>query len=95
MEADFEILDENDLLQRISDETEYLKDEIQSLYNLGEIFGQSKPFRKTLQLVAEVAPMDSTVLIYGETGTGKEMIARAIHGSSLRIKNKPTKKGDT
>jgi transcriptional regulator with GAF, ATPase, and Fis domain len=55
---------------------------------LGEIIGESKPFRKTLQLVAEVAPTDSTVLIYGETGTGKELIARAVHGSSLR-KDRP------
>ena len=55
---------------------------------MGEIIGESKPFRKTLQLVAEVAATDSTVLIYGETGTGKELIARAIHGSSLR-KNRP------
>lgn len=76
------------MIEILRDETEYLKDEIQSLYNLGEIIGESMPFRKTLQLVAEVAPADSTVLIYGETGTGKELIARAIHASSLR-KNRP------
>ena len=76
------------MIDSLRDETEYLKDEIQSLYHLGEIIGESKPFRKTLQLVAEVAPTDSTVLIYGETGTGKELIARAIHGSSLR-KDRP------
>ena len=76
------------MIASLRDETEYLKDEIQSLYHLGEIIGESKLFRKTLQLVAEVAPTDSTVLIYGETGTGKELIARAIHGSSLR-KDRP------
>ena len=76
------------LIESLRDEAEYLKDEIQSLYHLGEIIGESKPFRKTLQLVTAVAPTDSTVLIYGETGTGKELIARAIHGSSLR-KDRP------
>ena len=76
------------MIDSLRDETEYLKDEIQSLYHLVEIIGESKPFRKTLQLVAEVAPTDSTVLIYGETGTGKELIARAIHGFSLR-KDRP------
>ena len=76
------------MIESLRDETEYLKDEIQSLYHLGDMIGESKPFRKTLQLVAEVAPTDSTVLIYGETGTGKELIARAIHGSSLR-KDRP------
>ena len=72
------------MIESLRDEAEYLKDEIQSLYNLGEVIGESKPFRKTLQLVAEVAPTDSTVLVYGETGTGKELIARAIHASSSR-----------
>jgi PAS domain S-box-containing protein len=76
------------MIESLRDETEYLKDEIQSLYHLGDIIGESKPFRKTLQLVAEVAPTDSTVLIYGETGTGKELIARAIHASSKR-KDRP------
>jgi PAS domain S-box-containing protein len=72
------------MIASLRDEAEYLKDEIQSLYNMGEVIGDSKPFRNTLQLVAEVASTDSTVLIYGETGTGKELIARAIHASSLR-----------
>ena len=76
------------MIESLRDETEYLKDEIQSLYHLGDMIGESKPFRKTLQLVAEVASTDSTVLIYGETGTGKELIARAIHASSLR-KDRP------
>jgi transcriptional regulator with GAF, ATPase, and Fis domain len=76
------------LIESLRDETEYLKDEIQSLYNLGEIIGESKPFQKTLQLVSKVAPTDSTVLIYGETGTGKELIARGIQSSSLR-KDRP------
>ncbi|HYO75122.1 MAG TPA: sigma 54-interacting transcriptional regulator, partial [Thermoanaerobaculia bacterium] len=52
----------------------------------GEIVGQSPAMRKVLALVAAVAPTDSTVLISGETGTGKELIARAIHRRSLRSK---------
>jgi len=71
-------------IESLKDEAEYLRDEIQFIYNLGEIIGKSRPFRKTLRLVAEVAPTDSTVLIYGETGTGKELIARAIHAASRR-----------
>ena len=76
------------MIESLRDETEYLKDEIQSLYNLGEIIGESKPFRKALQHTSEVASTDTSVLIYGETGTGKELIARAIHASSLR-KDRP------
>ncbi|MFO7714010.1 sigma 54-interacting transcriptional regulator [Desulfosarcina sp.] len=76
------------MIEFLRDETEYLKDEIQSLYNLGEIIGESKAFRKTLQLAADVASTDTSVLICGETGTGKELIARAIHASSKR-KDRP------
>jgi len=75
-------------IEFLRDETEYLKDEIQSIYNLGEIIGEGKAFRKTLQLAAEVAFTDTSVLIYGETSTGKELIARAIHASSQR-KDRP------
>jgi PAS domain S-box-containing protein len=75
-------------IESLRGETQYLKDEIQAIYNLGNIIGKSTAFRQTLQLVAEVAPTDSTVLISGETGTGKELIARAIHAASLR-KDRP------
>ncbi len=68
-------------IDSLRNETEYLRDEIESICNLGEIIGESRPFRETLRLVAEVAPTDSTVVIFGETGTGKELIARADGGT--------------
>lgn len=68
----------------LRDETYYLRDEIRALYDHGDIIGRSRTFMKTLELVSEVSPTDSTVLVYGETGTGKELIARAIHASSSR-----------
>jgi len=49
-----------------------------------EIVGSSAPLRRVLSQVARVAPTDSTVLIMGETGTGKELVARAVHKRSSR-----------
>ncbi|HSO20726.1 MAG TPA: sigma 54-interacting transcriptional regulator, partial [Desulfosarcina sp.] len=65
-------------------EAVYLRDEIKAIYDHGEIIGRSRPFKRTMELVAEVAPTDSTVLLHGETGTGKELIARAVHAASGR-----------
>src|SRR4029453_17969934 len=65
-------------------ETEYLREEIKELQNLDEIVGQSEPVARVLRDVEEVAGTDATVLILGETGTGKELIARAIHKNSRR-----------
>ena len=61
-----------------------LRDEISSASMFEEIVGSSAPIRTVLQLVARVAPTDSTVLITGDTGTGKELVARAIHKRSTR-----------
>jgi PAS domain S-box-containing protein len=69
-------------------ETEYLREEIDALQNVGEVIGESKELRRALREVHQVAATDSTVLILGETGTGKELIARAIHSASSR-KDKP------
>jgi formate hydrogenlyase transcriptional activator len=77
-----------DLKDQLSKEKLYLEDEIRSEMNFAQIVGKSGPLRRVLQQVETVAPTDSTVLIYGETGTGKELIARAIHDLSSR-RSKP------
>jgi formate hydrogenlyase transcriptional activator len=76
-----------ELTDKLARERLYLEDEIRSELNFEEIIGKSDALRKILQQVETVAPTDSTVLIYGETGTGKELIARAIHDLSSRAKN--------
>jgi formate hydrogenlyase transcriptional activator len=73
-----------DLKDKLSKEKLYLEDEIRAEYHFGEIVGGTLALKKVLQLVETVAPTDSTVLIRGETGTGKELIARAIHNLSDR-----------
>src|SRR5882757_5527385 len=74
----------NDLKSQLVREKVYLEDEIRSELHFREIVGKTKALREILQQVEVVAPTDSTVLIYGETGTGKEAIARAIHDLSGR-----------
>ena len=64
-----------------------LEDETQEEHGFDEIVGRSAVLRAVLREVEIVSPTDSTVLIYGETGTGKELIARAIHDRSSRHKN--------
>jgi formate hydrogenlyase transcriptional activator len=76
-----------DLKDQLARENLYLEDEIRSELNFEEIVGTSATLRRVLQQVETVAPTDSTVLIYGETGTGKELIARAIHDRSSRQRN--------
>jgi len=62
----------------------YLESEIRSEHNFEDIVGKSNALRKVLEQVAIVAPTDSTVLLHGETGTGKELVARAVHNLSPR-----------
>ncbi len=69
-------------LSRLRQETQYLKEEIKTQHNFDEIIGQSRELRSVLRSVETVAPTPATVLILGETGTGKELIARAIHDLS-------------
>lgn len=72
------------LKDKVNKEKLYLEGEIQSEYNFEEIIGESAALRQVLKQVQIVAPTDSTVLIHGETGTGKELLARAIHNLSER-----------
>jgi formate hydrogenlyase transcriptional activator len=72
------------LQEKLAQEKLYLEDEIRSEINFEEIVGQSPALKDALKHVQTVAPSDATVLILGETGTGKELIARAIHQASRR-----------
>jgi len=74
----------SDLKDKLAQEKVYLEEEIRSGMNFEQIIGDSPSLRKILKRVETVAPTDSTVLIYGETGTGKELVARAIHDLSPR-----------
>jgi formate hydrogenlyase transcriptional activator len=69
---------------RLEKENVYLREELRAEHNFEEIVGNSPALLKVLRDVEQVAPTDSTVLIYGETGTGKELVARAIHSRSTR-----------
>ena len=77
----------SDLRNRLTQEKLYLEGEIRTELKFEEIVGKSEALRRVLQEVETVAPTDSTVLIYGETGTGKELIARAVHNLSSRQAN--------
>ncbi len=69
---------------RLEEERLYLESEIRSEYNFEDIVGKSAALRAVLDQISIVAPTGSTVLLHGETGTGKELIARAIHSTSPR-----------
>jgi formate hydrogenlyase transcriptional activator len=73
-----------ELKDKLAQENLYLEDELRSEMLFEDIVGKSAALRRMLRQVETVAPTDSTVLIYGETGTGKELIARAIHQLSSR-----------
>ena len=75
-------------LRELALQNEYLQEEIKQAHNFEEIVGQSTPLNEVLEQVRLVAATDSTVLILGETGTGKELIARAIHSGGAR-RNRP------
>ena len=73
-----------ELKEKLEKENVYLRDEIRTEANFEEIVGESSGLKRVLQQLEIVAPTDSTVLILGETGTGKELIARALHQLSTR-----------
>jgi PAS domain S-box-containing protein len=74
-------------ISRLEQETEYLREQIRSLDDSAEIVGKSDALKTVLRSAAQVAPTDSTVLIQGETGTGKELIARYVHRHSPRAES--------
>jgi PAS domain S-box-containing protein len=79
-----DIDDQKKVQERLHNENLVLREEIDRSSMFEEIVGSSKPVRQALKHVEKVAPSDSTVLILGETGTGKELIARALHRRSKR-----------
>jgi transcriptional regulator with GAF, ATPase, and Fis domain len=86
MEAQLQarLLQIEQLKQQLEQENVYLREEVKHLFAHEEIVGQSDAMQRVLAQVEQVAPTDSTVLIFGETGTGKEVIARATHNLSGR-----------
>jgi DNA-binding NtrC family response regulator len=70
--------------RRLTSENAYLHQQLDERFGLGAMVGKSPPMRSLFQLIETVAPTATTILITGETGTGKEMVARAIHQTSTR-----------
>ena len=81
------------LKERIEAENDYLREEVSDTHRFGQIVSQSGPMIQVLKQAEQVAPTDTTVLIVGETGTGKELLARSIHALSKR-KDRPLVKVD-
>jgi transcriptional regulator with GAF, ATPase, and Fis domain len=72
------------LKERVEADNVYLREELSETHRYGEIVGESEGMKKVLRQVGQVAVTDMTVLVLGETGTGKELVARAIHAGSAR-----------
>jgi len=72
------------LRERLETENAFLREEVRSALDFGEIIGQSSALKTVLEQIALVAPTEATVLIQGESGTGKELVAQAIHDRSRR-----------
>jgi DNA-binding NtrC family response regulator len=70
--------------RRLKSENAYLRSQLEERYRFEGIVGKSRPMERLFQLLETVAPTNSTILISGETGTGKEVVARAIHHNSAR-----------
>ena len=85
-EVENQLAEIKELKKRLEAENIYLNEEIGKNYNYKEIIGTSPKLHQVFEIIEQVAPTDATVLIQGETGTGKELIARAIHNRSTRDK---------
>ncbi len=86
---EIEIVVEKALMEKaLMDENQYLKNQLNMDFSFEGIIGKSKGIQRVIDLVKKVAPLDSTILIYGDTGTGKELIARTIHQNSSRTRKK-------
>lgn len=83
-EQDRQLSEIRKLKEELELERDYLRDEIQSHVSFGEIIGQSPALKRTLAQIAAVSPTPTSVLVLGESGVGKEMVARAIHTQSPR-----------
>jgi two-component system response regulator PilR (NtrC family) len=70
--------------RRLASENAYLRSQLEERYSFGGILGRSRPMQKVFHVLETVAPSSSTILISGETGTGKEVVARAVHHNSPR-----------
>jgi DNA-binding NtrC family response regulator len=70
--------------QRLASENDYLRSQLEERYSFGGVLGRSRPAQKLFHLLETVARSNSTILVTGETGTGKEVVARAIHHNSPR-----------
>lgn len=79
-----EVKQAEDRLQQLQSERVYLREEIESEYNFKEIVGASPPIQSIFDAIDQVADTETTVLVCGETGTGKELVARALHDRSRR-----------
>jgi len=84
LENALEFLEISESRERLAEERTYLRNEIRSDRYFEEILGESPGLTKVLRQVETVAPTDTSVFVYGETGTGKELVARAIHNLSGR-----------
>ncbi len=83
-EALFKILDHIDNFNKLSKENKYLREQLQEQYSFGKIVGKSETMQKVYNQIITAAPKDVTILIIGETGTGKEVVADTIHHNSTR-----------
>jgi PAS domain S-box-containing protein len=84
----YERIEADRKIHSLAAEAAYLREEIKNLRGFDEILGQSATLKRVLEDIEQVAATDATVLIFGETGTGKELVARAIHSASGR-RDKP------